>query len=138
MEERRREIPTDRQSKRVGVYRRQYGVDDSWLNLSTNLSTVPRQKPGKIEILSQQLRIAYAIIFQPPCRPLDLIAYHSFIHYGDLYSAPSRLLHSCQHLKKKSRNDLRDAWHAAHGQGGVSSFCELFVKLIVATVSDFS
>ena len=73
--ERRREIQTDRQSKRVGVYRRQYGVDDSWLNLRTNLSTVPRQKPGKIEILSQQLRIAYAIIFQPPCRPLNLILY---------------------------------------------------------------
>src|SRR6218665_3733860 len=73
--ERYREIQTDRQSKRVEVYRRQYGVDDGWLNLSTNLSTVPRQKPGKIEILSQQLRIAYAIIFQPPCRPLDLIPY---------------------------------------------------------------
>src|SRR6218665_1912930 len=73
--ERDREIQTDRQSKRVGVYRRQYGVDDSWLNLSTNLSTVPRQKPGKIEILSQQLRITYAIIFQPPSRPLDLIPY---------------------------------------------------------------
>src|SRR6218665_1038733 len=69
------DIQTDRQSKRVGVYRRQYGADDSWLNLSTNLSTVPRQKPGKIEILSQQFRIAYAIIFQPPCRPLDLISY---------------------------------------------------------------
>src|SRR6218665_4036178 len=27
------------------------------------------------------------------------------------------LIHSCQHLKKKSRNDLRGAWHAAHGQG---------------------
>ena len=74
--ERERDIQTDRQSNRVGVYRRQYGVDDSWLNLSTNLSTVSRQKPGKIEILSEQLRIAYAIIFQPPCRPLDLIAYH--------------------------------------------------------------
>src|SRR6218665_3849181 len=79
MEERQREIQTDRQSKRVGVYRRQYGVDDSWLNLST----VPRQKPGKIEILSQQLRIAYgAIIFQPPCRPLDLIAYHIRLTVG--------------------------------------------------------
>ena len=78
-----REIQTDRQSKRVGVYRRQYGVDDSWLNLSTNLSTaVPRQKPGKIEILSQQLRIAYAIILQPPCRPLDLIAYHIRLTVG--------------------------------------------------------
>ena len=46
--------------------------------------------------------------------------------------------HSCQHLKKKSRNDLRGAWHAAHGQGWVSSFCELFAKLIVATISDLS
>src|SRR6218665_1541725 len=73
--ERDREMQTDRQSKRVGVYRRQYGVDDSWLNLSTNLSTVPRQKPGQIDILSQQLRIAYAIIFQPPSRPLDLLPY---------------------------------------------------------------
>src|SRR6218665_711631 len=71
---REREIQTDRQSKRVGVYRRQYSVDDSWLNLSTNLSTVPRQKPGKIEILSQQLRIAYAIIFQPLCWFLEIIA----------------------------------------------------------------
>ena len=32
-------------------------------------------KAREIEILSQQLRIAYAIIFQPPCRPLDLILY---------------------------------------------------------------
>jgi len=37
-------------------------------------------------------------------------------------------------LKKKSRNDLRGAWHAAHGH--VSTFCELFAKLIVATISD--
>ena len=28
--------------------------------------------------------------------------------------------------------------YAAHGQGGVSSFCELFTKLIVATISDLS
>src|SRR6218665_3305419 len=45
-------------------------------------------------------------------------------------------IHSCQHLKKKSRNDLRCAGHTAHGL--VSSFCELFAKLIVATISDLS
>ena len=27
-----------------------------------------------------------------------------------------RYQHSCQHLKKENRNDLRGAWHAAHGQ----------------------
>src|SRR6218665_2275899 len=43
--------------------------------MTVGLSTVPRYKGGKIEILSQQLRIAYAVIFQPSCRPLDLILY---------------------------------------------------------------
>jgi len=28
--------------------------------------------------------------------------------------------------------------YAVHGQGRVSSFCELFPKLIVATISDLS
>src|SRR6218665_2699762 len=66
--ERRREIQADRQSrpKRVGVYRRHM----VWMTVG--LSTVPREKRGKIEILSQQLRIVCAIIFQPSCRPLDL------------------------------------------------------------------
>ena len=32
-------------------------------------------KAQEIEILSQQLKIAYVIIFQPPCRPWDLILY---------------------------------------------------------------
>jgi len=64
--ERRREILANRQSKRVGVYRRHM----VWMTVG--LSTVPREKRGKIEILSQQLRIAYAIIFQPYYRPLDL------------------------------------------------------------------
>ena len=41
-------------------------MDDSWLKHSA------QRKTWKIEILSQQLRIAYAIIFQPSCRPLDL------------------------------------------------------------------
>src|SRR6218665_2898613 len=95
-------IQTDRQSKRVGVYRRQYGVDDSWLNLSTNLSTVPTQKPVKIEILSQQLRIAYEImwnmqslilsvpfpsIFNKHCIALSsLIALSSFNRLADLWT----------------------------------------------------
>src|SRR6218665_538853 len=71
MEERRREIQADRQSKRAGVYRRHACL--VWMTV--DLSTAPRQKRVKIEILSQQLRIAYAIIFQPHCRPLDLILY---------------------------------------------------------------
>jgi len=47
--------PTDRVKEyECTLYRRHNGVDDSWLNVST----VPRQKRGKIEILSKHLRIS--------------------------------------------------------------------------------
>src|SRR6218665_2750131 len=43
-------------------------------------------------------------------------------------------MHSCQHLKKENRNDLRGAWHTARAE----SACEFSAKLIVATISDLS
>ena len=52
MEETERELERYRPTDRVKEWEcigDMCGVDDSWLNLST----VPRQKPGKIEILSQ-------------------------------------------------------------------------------------
>ena len=40
--------------------------------------------------------------------------------------------------KRKVGMIYAGAWHAAHGQGWVSRFCELFAKLMVATISDLS
>jgi len=39
-----------------------------------------------------------------------------------------QLKHSCQHLKKKSRNDLHSARPVARSQGRVTSFGDLFAK----------
>jgi len=44
-------------------------VNDSWLKHSAQI------KAREIDILSQQHRIAYSIIFQPLCRLLDLLLY---------------------------------------------------------------